>query len=101
VNKLKINLSYPIIVFDTETGGLNPELLVEWDLTGEKSRETGSTIQGTVKQAPAPILEIGAIALDPVTLEELSSFHTYCGPDANEPVEDLLGRCHPKALEVN
>lgn len=96
----KVNLSYPVVVFDTETGGLSGSAQIEWDLTEDLS-EIGKEITGKVKKAPAPILEIGAVVLNPITLEEEAHFHTYCGPDAGESLESLLSRCDAEALRVN
>jgi DNA polymerase III epsilon subunit-like protein len=96
----KINFSYPIVVFDTETGGLNGAPQIEWDLTIDTSK-VGQELKGVVKTPPAPILELAAVVLNPVTLEEEDHFHTYCGPDKGESLEGLINRCDAEALAVN
>jgi len=100
MSNLRVNFSYPIAVFDTETGGLEPDPVIDWDLTTDVSKP-GQKVEGKVKIPAAPILELAAVILDPVSLEEISSFHTYCGPAEGETVAQLLDRCSPEALEVN
>lgn len=100
MSDLRVNFSYPIAVFDTETGGLEPEPIIDWNLDVDVSK-SGQLVQGVVKTPAAPILELAAVMLDPVSLEEISSFHTYCGPNKGETVEQLLQRCNPEALAVN
>lgn len=98
---LKLNLPYPLLVFDTETGGLNSDYEIEWNLIEQQSVDVGSMIQGRVRSLPPPILEIGAVLLSPTTLEELDRFHTLCGPEPGQSLEDFLKRCTKKALETN
>lgn len=84
---------------DTETGGLNPLPAIEWSLSQELER--GSEVKGLVRKPAPPILEIGAIALSPITLTEISEFHSLCGPEANESFDYYISRCEKNALEVN
>lgn len=100
MSELKVNFSYPVVVLDTETGGINPDPIIDWNLNVDTS-VPGTKIHGEVKVPPAPVLELASIVVDPITLEELDSFHSFCGPAEGESVEELLNRCHPKALEVN
>lgn len=100
MKNLRVNFSYPIVIFDTETGGLEPEPIIDWNLNLDITK-AGQQVTGTVKTSPATVLELASIILDPVSLEEISSFHTYCGPNQDETIEDLLSRCSPDALEVN
>lgn len=96
----KVNLSYPIVVFDTETGGLSGSAQVEWNLNVDLSK-VGQEVIGIVRKPPAPILELAAVLLNPITLEEEDHFHTYCGPDEGESLEGLLARCDAEALAKN
>ena len=96
----RVNFSYPIVVFDTETGGLSSSAQVRWNLNVDLSK-TGEKITGEVLKPPAPILELGAVLLNPITLEEEDSFHTYCGPNDGESLEGLISRCDAEALKVN
>ena len=100
MSDLKVNFSYPIVVLDTETGGTNPDPVIDWNLNVDTST-TGQELRGKVRTPPAPILELAAIVLDPITLKETGHFHSFCGPRKGESVDGLLKRCHPKALEVN
>ena len=99
--QLKINFGYPIIVFDTETGGLNPEDVIEFSKDPDLNLAPGDPIQGVFVKDAAPILEIGAIRLNPITLEEEDYFHAFCGAEEGETVRDLFNRCDPEALKVN
>lgn len=96
---LNLIFSEQIIIFDTETGGLNPENEIEWDVT--RNLIPGDKIEGVMKTAYAPILEIGAIKLNQFNLEELDYFYSLCGPEEGKNIEDLLELCTPAALEVN
>jgi DNA polymerase III epsilon subunit-like protein len=96
---LKVIYSEPIIVFDTETGGLNPSYEIDWDIS--LSLKVGDTIQGKVKTVYAPILEIGAVKLNQFTLEEVDKFYSLCGPEEGQSVEDLFSLCSQGALDVN
>jgi DNA polymerase III epsilon subunit-like protein len=96
---LKLVYSEPIVVFDTETGGLNPTFEIDWDIS--RTLKAGDTIQGTVKTVYAPILEIGAVKLSQFTFEELDQFYSLCGPEQGQTVDDLLALCSSGALEVN
>lgn len=91
---------HPIVVVDTETGGLNPAIEIEWTLD-KSAHRVGNTVTGKIQKLPAPILELGAIRLDPKDLKELDSFHTLCGPEVGESFDDFLQTCTAKALEVN
>lgn len=97
-----INLIFPhpIVVMDTETGGLNPAIEIEWTLD-KTSHRVDNIVTGKIKKLPAPILELGAIKLDPKDLKEIDCFHAICGPEKDESFEDFLSTCTPKALEVN
>lgn len=96
----KVNFSYPIVVFDTETGGLLGSAKVQWNLNADLNKP-GEKITGEVIAPPAPILELGAVLLNPITLEEEASFHTYCGPDEGEDLDGLISRCDAEALRIN
>jgi DNA polymerase III epsilon subunit-like protein len=93
-----LNFNYPIIIVDTETGGLNPNFEIAWEVGGAKP---GDKITGTVLNVAPPVLEIGAIALNPKTLKEEAEFHAICGPEPETTVDQLLSRCHARALDVN
>lgn len=97
---LNLNLPYPIVVMDTETGGLNPTDEIVWNLTRPLNKP-GTKLTGTLIQPTSPIIEIGAVILNPRTLKEVGSFHAICGPEENESFESFISRCTPKALEVN
>ena len=99
--ELKLNLPYPIVVFDTETGGLNPECEIAWNLEIAATGKVGDSLQGQIKKLPAPILEIGAILVSPKDLSEIKYFHTLCGPEKDESLESFISRCSPMALEIN
>lgn len=94
-----VNFGSPLIVFDTETGGLCPR--DQFDLPRQHKLIPGDKVPVRFIAPAAPILEIGACRLDPITLKELDYFHSYCGPDEGETVDQLLARCDRKALEVN
>lgn len=97
---LNLNLPGPVIVFDTETGGLNADDEISWSLDREHYC-VGSRVQGTITKLPSPILEIGAVVLNPLNLSEIAFFHSVCGKDEDESFKDFLGRCSKKALQVN
>lgn len=97
---LQLNLQNPIVVFDTETGGLNPDISVEWTLNRSKIK-IGDTIEGKVIKHASPILEIGAVLLDPFNLKELDSFHSICGPEKDESFKLFMSKCTPDALKIN
>jgi DNA polymerase III subunit epsilon len=99
--ELKLNLPHPIVVFDTETGGLNPECEISWNLEVAATGKVGDPLHGQIKKLAAPILEIGAILVSPKDLSEIGYFHTYCGPEKDENFDSFMGRCTPMALEVN
>jgi len=88
----------PIIVMDSETGGLSPK--PEIRLLGDKF-EKGSTVEALIIEVPSPILQISAVKLNQITLEEESYFDTLVGPNKDESIEDYMAKCHPRALEVN
>ena len=98
---LNLLLPYPVVVIDTETGGLNPSDEISWKLNKKRVLERGSKVVGKFNKFAAPILEIGAIRLDPQTLEEVSYFHSICGPEVGEDFDDFLAKCTPQALKVN
>lgn len=98
--KLKLNLPGPIIVFDTETGGLNPSEEISWTLNNS-NYYVGECIQGVINKLPAPILEIGAIALDPCSLEKIGEFHVLCGKESDETFDEFIARCSSEALKIN
>ena len=99
--KLSLNLGSPIVVFDTETGGLNEVNEIEWDITKELSCKSGDEVKGIVKKVYAPILEIAASKVDPFSFKEVDSFYSLCGPEKNETINDLLNRCEQEALDIN
>lgn len=98
---MKYNFSYPIVVFDTETGGLLSASSIDWNLDPDKKYEVGSQITGHLKSVASPILELGAIIVNPQTLEEQSYFHAICGPEKDEPFDAFLARCSSTALKIN
>lgn len=98
--ELKLNIPYPILAFDTETGGLNADNEISWSLE-KLHAKVGESITGRVTKAAAPILEIGAIFVSPSNLEEVSTFHTLCGPEKGESIESFIGKCTKQALEIN
>lgn len=98
-NNLEFAFSTPIVVLDSETGGLIPKEEVKWKR--QKEFAIGQKLYGEVRSTAAPILELAAVRLNPKTLEEESYFHTFIGPNSGETVEELFNRCHPKALQVN
>lgn len=97
---LQLNLQDPIVVMDTETGGLNPGDTVEWSLD-RKNIELGEKVDGKFIKHAAPILEIGAIVLNPFNLEEISEFHILCGPEKNETFKSFMSKCTDDALRIN
>jgi len=97
---LKLNLPGPVIVFDTETGGLNPDIEVSWSVDPKKY-VLGESIQGNLTKLASPILEIGAVVLNPLNLKEEEEFHRICGKSEEETFKDFMSRCSDKALEVN
>lgn len=97
---LKINLPYPVVAFDTETGGLNSDFDISWSLD-RANVALGSTVNGQVTKVPAPILEIGALTLSPKNLEEVSFFHSLCGPEKDESFSSFISKCSTTALEIN
>lgn len=96
---LKINLPGPVVVFDTETGGLNGDFEINW--TKKNDVGVNQLVEGKVTKRPAPILEIGAVILSPNSLDEVSSFHTLCGPEEGQSIESFMGDCTDRALSVN
>jgi DNA polymerase III epsilon subunit-like protein len=97
---LQLNLQDPIIVFDTETGGLNPDDSVEWSLVRSKVK-IGDKLTGKFSKYASPILELGAIRLNPFNLEEVDQFHSICGPEKNESFELFISKCTDDALKIN
>lgn len=97
---IQLNLPYPVVVFDTETGGLNPDDEVSWTLS-RSNTALGSSISGKFVKHAAPILEIGAVILNPITLQQEAEFHSLCGPEKDESFEEFISKASPKALEVN
>lgn len=100
LNDLQLNLQDPIIVMDTETGGLNPAESVEWSLD-RSNIKIGNQIFGKFVKHAAPILEIGAVILNPFNLEEVSEFHGLCGPEKTEPFKSFIAKCSDDALRIN
>lgn len=98
---IKYNFSYPIVVIDTETGGLNSSHGIDWNINPELKYKVGSEVSGKLKYVAAPILEIGAIILNPQTLEEENSFHSICGPEKKENIKEFLNKCTETALQLN
>lgn len=96
---LKINLPYPVLVFDTETGGLNGDYELDWNKND--LLKVNQIVEGKILKLPAPILEIGAVTLSPNTLDEIKEFHTLCGPEVGQSFDDFISTCSQKALEVN
>lgn len=96
---LKINLPYPVVVFDTETGGLNGDYEIEWPK--DNTLKINQKIEGRITKRPVPILEIGAVILSPNTLDEIGQFHTLCGPEQGQSLEDYRSSCTDQALAVN
>jgi len=99
--KLQTNFSQPVVVFDTETGGLNHEPEISWNLDPSIKRDKGCRIDGTITAPAAPILELASVRLSPITLEEVDYFHTYIGPNKGQSLDEYLAKCHPIALQVN
>lgn len=99
-NHLRITFDYPVIVMDSETGGLMPEPDIQWKKK-KGSKKNPDRIEGIIIKQASPILQISAVKLNQQTLEEEDHFNTLVGPDEGETVEQLLGRCDRKALEVN
>lgn len=97
---LKLNLPGPVIVFDTETGGLNPTEEISWSLD-ESTYTVGNVVQGRLHKLSSPILEIGAVVLDPLNFEEVDEFHIICGKEEKEDFKHFLSRCTDEALKVN
>jgi DNA polymerase III epsilon subunit-like protein len=97
---LELNLQDPVVVIDTETGGLNPSEAVEWNLD-RSNIQIGDKIAGKFIRHAAPILEIGAIILNPFNLEEVAEYHSLCGPEVNEPFDKFMAKCTPEALRIN
>ena len=98
--ELSLNLQDPIVVVDTETGGLNPGESVEWSLD-RSNIKIGDRIAGKFIKHAAPILELGAVILNPFNLEEVAEFHAICGPEKKEPFKDFISKCTPEALNIN
>jgi len=98
---IKYNFSYPIVVVDTETGGLLSSPSIDWSLNPDEKYEVGSKISGKLKNVANPILELGAIILNPQTLEEQDCFHGICGPEKKENFKVFLSRCSKTALNLN
>jgi DNA polymerase III epsilon subunit-like protein len=97
---LNLTLPHKIVVFDTETGGLNPTDEITWNLN-KNLNKAGSKINGQVVRPASPIIEIGAVILSPRDLKEVDQFHAICGPEKSESFESFTGRCTTKALEIN
>src|SRR3989304_8119012 len=96
MDTLRLAFDSPVVVLDTETGGLSPQAEIRW----EENKAKGGVI-GTILSPPSPILQISAIRLNQQTLEEEAHFNTLIGPDDGETVDDLLSRCTETALKVN
>jgi DNA polymerase III epsilon subunit-like protein len=97
----QVNFGYPIVVFDTETGGLNSDDYIEFSKDPDIKLEKGDQISGIFMKPAAPILEIGAVKLDPISLEETDVFHALLGPEEGQTVDDLFSICDDQALAVN
>lgn len=97
---MQINFAKPLVVMDTETGGLNPSEEVSWSIMRDNIK-LGQQVSGKITRLSVPVLEIGAVLLDPTTMEEVDSFHSLCGPNENESFDTYMGRCTPQALEKN
>jgi len=98
---LKINLPNPLIVFDTETGGLDGDFEIKWNRDQCLKASVNSIVEGRVTKTPAPILEIGAVVLSPSTLDEIAVFHTICGPEKGQTIENFMSQCSDQALKIN
>lgn len=98
IMSLKLSFDHPIVIMDSETGGVHPKANVRW--VSDKF-EKDSKVEAIVVDSPAPILQIAAVKLNQQNLDEIDSFSTLVGPDAGESVENYLSRCNPQALEVN
>lgn len=100
MDNLKLNLPHCVVIFDTETGGLNPAHEISWNLDKSKY-ELGAEITGRLARKPSPILEIGAVKLSPLNLKETESFHSLCGPEKDQEFDVFIKNCNPEALKVN
>jgi DNA polymerase III epsilon subunit-like protein len=99
-----INFDHPLVVFDTETGGLQSYDQVDFNFLGSGLPEfysVGQELTGRVVKPMTPILEIGAIKYDPKTFEEISTFHSYLGKEEHQTFDEYLNSCDKKALEIN
>lgn len=95
---LKLAFDAPVVIMDTETGGLSPKPDIRW-YSEEFTKD--QKVEGIVSEAPSPILQISAVRLNQQTLEEEKYFDTLVGPNYDETVDQLLSRCTSQALEVN
>lgn len=99
-----VNFENPIVIFDTETGGINHSDVIEWDFpTLERFNfyKPGQEVRGIIKEAANPILEIAAIKYNPKNFNKIDSFHSYLGPEHNQTFEEYLATCNPEALRIN
>lgn len=104
MNNFIINFDYPLVVFDTETGGLNSYDHIDLNCTSKGLPEfykAGQEVTGRVIRSMTPILEIGAVKYDPKTFKELSTFHSYLGPEPHQEFNDYIESCDKKALQIN
>ena len=88
----------PIIIMDSETGGLSPQPEIRWL---SNKFEKGSKVEAVVIEPASPILQISAVKLNQSTLKEEDNFDTLVGPDEGESIEEYISRCQPRALQVN
>jgi len=98
---LRLAFSSPVVIMDSETGGLSPNPSIRWGDTNTPNVNKDDKLQGIVIEPPSPILQISAVKLNQQTLEEEDHFDTLVGPNKGETVEQYLNRCNPEALEVN
>jgi len=96
---LKLAFSDPIIIMDSETGGLVPKETIRWKRRPDF--QVGQRVFGEVTSLGTPPLELAAIRLDPSTMEEEKFFHTYVGPNEGESIDTYFSQCHPQAFTVN
>lgn len=99
-----VNFENPIVIFDTETGGINDSEVIEWNIpTLNKFNfyKAGDRVTGVVKSAANPVLEIGAIMYNPKNFKEVSRFHEYLGPEKQQSFEEYIDSCTRLALEKN
>lgn len=99
-----VNFENPIVIFDTETGGINSTEVIEWGIpTLQKFNfyKKGQKVEGIIKEVANPVLEIAAIKYNPKNFQKIDSFHFYLGPEKNQSFEEYLESCNPEALKIN